>query len=59
MMMPVETTTNRFALVPATELDDLLELARLASGRLPETDPLVMALRGSAAAVRSAAVLEP
>lgn len=52
-------TTNRFALVPVDQLDDLLELARLAADRLPETDPLVTALRGSAAAVRSLAVLEP
>lgn len=60
MMEPVDITyADRFALVPVTQLDDLVELARLASERLPETDPLATALRGAAGAVRFAAVLEP
>lgn len=60
MMVPVDITyADRFALVPVTQLDDLVELARLASERLPETDPLATALRGAAGAVRFAAVLEP
>jgi hypothetical protein len=52
-------TTDRLVLVPATALDDLLELARLASDRLPEQDPLVLPLRGSIGQVRSTALPEP
>ena len=49
---------SRLVLVPAGELDDLLELARLASERMG-SDPVGDALRGSAAAVRMSALLEP
>lgn len=59
MMGGMDTSTARFALVPTRELDDLLELARLAAGRLPDSDSLGVALRGSAAQVRLVAVLEP
>lgn len=59
MMEGMDTSTARFALVPTRELDDLLELARLAAGRLPDSDSLGVALRGSAAQVRLVAVLEP
>lgn len=59
MMGGVDTSIDRFALVPAGQLDDLLELSRLAVDRLPETDPLASALRGATAQVRIAAVLEP
>lgn len=59
MMSTVNTSTDRFALVPAGQLDDLLELARLAVDRLPDSDPLTTALRGSAAQIRSVAVLDP
>lgn len=59
MMVAVDTSTDRFVLVPHRELDDLLELSRLAAERLPDTDPLASALRGSRAQVRSIAVLEP
>jgi len=59
MMGGVTTSTDRFALVPAGQLDDLLELSRMAVDRLPDTDPLTSALRGAAAQVRAVAVLEP
>lgn len=50
---------GKAVLVPATLLDDLLELARLAADRLPEDDSLASNLRGQAASVRHSAVLEP
>lgn len=59
MMGGVNTSTDRFALVPAGQLDDLLELSRLAVDRLPDSDPLTLALRGATSQVRSVAVLEP
>jgi hypothetical protein len=51
--------TDSLVLVPARRLDDLLELARLAAERLGDSDPIASALRGSAAQVRSDAILEP
>ena len=45
-------------LVPASILDDLLELARLAADRIGE-DPLANALRGSTAEVRCSLLMEP
>ena len=59
MMGTVNASTDRYALVPAGQLDDLLELSRMAVDRLPDTDPLTSALRGATAQVRVAAVLEP
>lgn len=59
MMFTVDTSTDRFVLVPYRELDDLLELSRRAVDRLPDADPLTSALRGANAQVRSVAVLEP
>lgn len=51
-------TTDTIVLVKARTLDDLTELARLAADRLPETDPLVLALRGVIAQARTESVLE-
>jgi hypothetical protein len=59
MMTSMENTTERLVLVPMTQLDDLLELARHAIERLPEGDPLRWSLTGSVSAVRSAATAEP
>lgn len=51
---------DRCVAIPARDLDDLAELARLASDRLVGLDPsLAASLRGSAAQARSVAVLEP
>lgn len=58
-MTLMENTTDRLVLVPMTQLDDLLELARHASERLPEGDPLRWSLQGATSAVRSAATAEP
>lgn len=52
-------TADRLVLVPAAQLDDLLELARLAADRLPDPDPLRTALTGSISAVRQVATIEP
>lgn len=49
---------DRMVLVPAGQLDDLLEVSRLASERL-HGDAVGDALRGSAAAVRASSLLEP
>jgi len=50
---------GRLVVVNARHLDDLLELSRLASERLPDGDPLATNLRGATAQVRFGAVLEP
>lgn len=52
-------TTDRLVLVPATTLDDALELARLAADRLPEHEPLRLSLIGAIGATRQAALPEP
>lgn len=52
-------TTDRLVLVRAAQLDDLLELARLAAGRLQQTDPLCLALTGAIASIRLEATVEP
>lgn len=57
--MPGTDIRDKAVIVPAGSLDDLLELARLAAERLPDTDPLVSALRGRIAQVRVEALLEP
>lgn len=49
---------GRMVVVPAEALDDLLELTRLATDRLPD-DQLSRSLRASAAQIRIAAVVEP
>lgn len=58
MMCPMEAT-ERLVLVPMTQLDDLLELARHAIERLPDGDPLRWHLLGATSAVRAAAAAEP
>lgn len=59
-MASMHTNLDRHVVVPAWDLDDLTELARLASERLELLDPsLAMSLRGTAAEVRQRAVLEP
>lgn len=58
MMMSMEST-ERLVLVPMTQLDDLLELARAAIERLPDSDPLRWHLQGATSAVRAAATAEP
>jgi hypothetical protein len=58
-VMNMNALDGRLVLVNARVLDDLLEMARLASERLPETDPLASSLRGSVAQVRLGAVMEP
>lgn len=51
---------DRLVVVSARELDDLLELSRLAADRLEGADGLIAKeLRGSAAAVRRDALMEP
>ena len=51
--------SDRLVVVSAAQLDDLLELARLAVARLDVTDPLRSALAGSVSAVRIGSTLEP
>lgn len=51
--------TDRLVVISATQLDDLLELARFAVDRLDEIDPLRTALLGSIGAVRMSATFEP
>lgn len=55
---PMNTTDRRLVLVPADQLDDLLELARVAVDRLPD-DQLSRALRGQISEVRVSALMEP
>lgn len=50
---------DRLVLVPAVALDDMLELSRALIGRLPQDDPLVLALRGAIGQVRAEIVMEP
>ena len=57
--MEGQMTADRLVLVRAAELDDLLELARLAADRLPDPDPLHAALVGSISAIRLGATIEP
>jgi hypothetical protein len=49
---------GRMVVVPAQALDDLLELTRLATDRLPD-DQLSRSMRASAAEIRVVAVVEP
>jgi len=51
-------TLVRYAIVEATALDDLLELVARAEERLPQGDPLTLALSGARAQVRTSAMLE-
>lgn len=52
--------SHRQVVIPAQVLDDLAELARLASDRLDAQDQsLALSLRGAAAQARAQAVLEP
>lgn len=52
-------TADRLVLVSAAQLDDLLELSRLAAERIPDPDPLRAALVGSISALRLSATIEP
>ncbi len=52
-------TADRLVLVPAAQLDELLELARLAAERIPDPDPLRAALVGAIGAIRQAVIVEP
>lgn len=54
-VMPAE----RLVIVSATQLDDLLELARLAAAELPLYHPLRSHLSGSIAAIRVSSTMEP
>ena len=56
---PMNTLDGRLLVVPARPLDDLLELARIATERLPEHDPVASSLRGAIGQVRSSLVPEP
>ena len=56
---PMDTLDGRLLVVPARPLDDLLELARIATERLPEHDPVASSLRGAIGQVRSSLVPEP
>ena len=49
---------GRLVIVPAEALDDLIELARLAVGRLDQNDPLTKALNGAAAQVSASMILD-
>lgn len=49
---------GRLVLVPADQLDDLLELARIATERLPE-DQLARSLRAAISQVRLSRSVEP
>ena len=55
----MNTLDGRLVVVSARDLDDVLELARVASDRLPEHDPIASNLRGAIAQVRTSAVMEP
>lgn len=59
MIGSVNDIDSPLVLVSATRLDDLLELARMASERLPSDDPLTSAMRGTIAQVRQSALFEP
>jgi hypothetical protein len=50
---------GRLVVIPAAQLDDLLELSRLAADRLDDIDPLRLALIGAVGAVRLSAIVEP
>jgi len=49
---------GRLVLVPADQLDDLLELARIATDRLPD-DQLSRSLRAAIGQVRLSQLVEP
>lgn len=49
---------GKLVVVPADQLDDLLELARLAAERLPD-DQLARSLRSATATVRCSQLIEP
>lgn len=55
----MESTQARLVVVDAKALDEVLELARLLTERLPQTDPLTLALRGAIGQCRADALLEP
>lgn len=51
--------TERLVIISATQLDDLLELSRLAVDALEIDNPLRLHLAGSVASVRLSATVEP
>lgn len=59
MMVPMNTAQDGLVIVGARQLDDLLELVRLAADRLGESEPLASALLGQRAAVYQTATMEP
>jgi len=60
MMGGMNALDGRMVVVPASVVDDLTELSRLAADRLEVLDPaLAGSLRGSAAQVRLTVVHEP
>ncbi len=60
MMGGMNALDGRMVVVPASVVDDLTELSRLAADRLEHLDPaLAGSLRGSAAQVRLTVVHEP
>lgn len=59
MMDSVDTSVDRWVLVPAHRLDDLLEMARMASERLPAQDALTLSLKASIADTRVSSVTDP
>ena len=59
-MTGMNSLAARHVVVNAADLDDLTELARLASDRIEALDPaLAASLRAVSAEVRARAVLEP
>lgn len=58
-MESLYASADRMVIVPATTLDDLLELSGIACGRLTPDDPLRSSLIGAVAATRIAAAIEP
>lgn len=59
MMESVDTSVDRWVLVPAKRLDDLLETSRMAADRLPSNDPLTMALKASIADTKISSLVDP
>jgi hypothetical protein len=55
ILTPVNTQQDHLVVIGARQLDDLLELTARALARLPQGDPLVLALSGSRAEVLASA----
>lgn len=50
---------DRAVIVSAGALDEALELTRVLTDRLPQDDPMVLALRGVMGQLRASAIVEP